>query len=163
MDNYYHIEGETDPQTGCLCHFLGTIILLIILAVCFMLSGCRTQREVIVDKQTVHDTLYRVNFIHDSIFRTDSVFVNQYQRGDTVFRDRDRCHVEYRERVVHDTLREVYADTVYYYDKGERVTVEKPMSRWQRYRMNIGTFIVLLFVGWLVYSVISLIIRLRKK
>lgn len=69
-------------------------ILLILL-----LAGC-TKTIYVPQTRTEYVNRERV----DSLFIHDSVFVREYVKGDTVFRDRDRWHTEYRDREIHDTL-----------------------------------------------------------
>lgn len=47
----------------------------------------------------------------DSIYVRDSIFINQYTSGDTIFRDKEVFNIEYRDKIkldtvfVHDSIR----------------------------------------------------------
>lgn len=103
--------------------------LLPALAALLLFAACKPTERVVyshtVDSVSVHlvDTLLKVKTERDSVYVRDSVFVSQYAKGDTVFRD--RTLTQWRERVLvrRDTLwrertateRAARADTVYIY------------------------------------------------
>lgn len=78
------------------------------LALC--LAGCKT-RYVSVPEYHFRDSTKMV-YQRDSVFLHDSVFVNQYVRGDTVVKEVRRTKVVYRDRRSHDTVRVERRDTV---------------------------------------------------
>lgn len=86
----------------------------LLVAVALLLAGCKTQRIVEVhDAVTIHDTIRLVEVQRDSIYKCDSVFVNQYVQGDTVFRDREKWVTFYKDKVKIDTLVQVRDSIVY--------------------------------------------------
>ena len=120
------------------------IVLLAVLA-----CSCRSVKYVPVE--TVRTDSVRVNTIQrDSVHLRDSVFV--LVKGDTVWMEKYKYL--YRDKVVRDTVSVVKRDTV-------RVPypVEKELTRWQRFKMDVGGFsfggivvLVLVVVGWMVYK-----------
>lgn len=66
------------------------------------------------------DTLYQVKIKMDSIHLKDSIYLNVYTKGDTVYRDKYRERVQYINKLKTDTVYKSKVDTVY-----KNVTVEK--------------------------------------
>lgn len=132
----------------------------ILLALCAaLLCACGSCTRTVytpVESTTVRtDTLYRAVVRVDTVLQRDSVTV--MQRGDTVMvtRFRDR----YRVKLHTDTVREVSVDSV-------RVAVpypvEKELTRWERFRMDVGALAVVLFAMLLFYGLYKIIIKIRK-
>lgn len=66
------------------------------------------------------DTLYQVKIKRDSIHLKDSIYLNVYTKGDTVYRDKYRERIQYINKLKTDTVYKSKVDTVY-----KNVTVEK--------------------------------------
>lgn len=125
------------------------IVLLVVLFVLCLLMGCRQTRYVPVET-VVTDTTY-INKVHrDSIYQRDSIYVHDL--GDTVTIYRDRY--VYRDKWRTDTLYVNRTDSI-------RVPypVEKELTRWERFRLDVGGYaiftvitVVLIVVGWLIYK-----------
>lgn len=114
-----------------------------ILFMAFLASpGCSPR---IVEKVVhQHDTTE----IHhrDSIYRRDSVWVREYVKGDTIYLEKYRDRLVYRDRW-RDSIA-VRVDSVAV-ERIKEVKVEKPLNAWQRFR--IGSFwwlLALAAVGW---------------
>ena len=125
--------------------YRGIAIILLALAIC----SCRSVKYVPVETVKT-DSVYVNKWHRDSVHVRDSVFV--LIKGDTVFRDRYK--VVYLDKLVIDTFFIERVDTV-------RVPypVEKELTRWQRFKMDVGGFsfggivaLVLVVVGWMVYK-----------
>lgn len=112
------------------------------------ICSCRSVKYVPVEKVR-RDTLYINKVRRDSIVKYDSVHVRE--KGDTVYLEK------YRYLFV-DKWR---TDTVYL-SRTDSVQVpypvERELTRWQRFRMEVGGFtffalvaLALVAVGWLVY------------
>lgn len=89
-----------------------TVILL--LAVTLSLTGCRTSRHTydaaVPPVKVLHDTVVMGHVSYDSIYISNDRF--QDRTGDTVYvRDRN---IEYRYRLLHDTLRVIRRDSIPY-------------------------------------------------
>ena len=103
--------------------------------------SCKTTEYVPVEK-------IKTEYISskDTVIIKDSVFVNQYIKGDTVYRDRDRWHN--RIVVKNDTI--VRVDSIPVIKEVEKpVYVEKKLNIVQKTAMYTGTltiFLLILFV-----------------
>ena len=128
-----------------------------------LLGGCKSVRYVEVEK--VHtDTLYISKMQKDSIYLHDSIFVNQWRSGDTVYQTRDRWRTEWRDRLLTDTVIHVVTDTMPIpYPVIQEKKVEKELNWWQRMRMTVGDIaifaLVLMLLVWIVKSIVMKIVR----
>jgi hypothetical protein len=112
----------------------------IILLLC-LCSSCKTVQYIPVE--TVK-TEYRDNFVRDSIFRYDSVFVKD--KGDTVFFERYRYL--YRDKIVRDSI--FKCDTIRVPYPVEVVKeVKAPLTSWQNFQVWCGRIVlaILLLIG----------------
>lgn len=104
-----------------------------------MLTSCRTKYVAVPETHTEYitktDTLRLIS--RDSIRVLDSVLVERWTRGDTVYVTKDRWHVLAHERV--DTVLRIRADTLL---RTDTITVIKPMAaeltKSQRRLIGIG-------------------------
>lgn len=114
--------------------------LLAFFLVALFLTSCRTSRTTTVERNAAH-TEQTLREIHttDSVFIHDSIIIRE--GGDTLVRERWRTC--WRDRIVHDTVRERVTDTIH-----ETNTVEKVV---QVPRKGSGA-------GWLVAIILFLII-----
>lgn len=111
-----------------------------------MLTGCKTQR--ITEYQVEHDTLWVLTLQQDSIVKHDSVFVHEYQKGETVYVDREKYSVFYRDRVKHDSVYIHKTDTIQTVKVQE---VEKRLNAFQQMKMHVGgicLWALVLFLGF---------------
>lgn len=125
-------------------------------AVLTLLFGCRSVKYVHVPSVSV-DSVYVDRFHRDSVYLHDSVFVNQWTQGDTVFVDKLVTRYKYKDRWRHDTVAVVRADSV-------RVPypIEKDLGWWER--TKLGAFPVLVaIVTVLAFIIVWLVKKLRKK
>lgn len=115
-----------------------------LLSVCLMIVSCRSVKYVPVETVKT-DSVYVNKVQRDSIRLQDSIFV--FVKGDTV--RIEKYKYLYRDRAVVDTVYKVQCDTI-------RVPypVEKPLTRWQQWKIELGGFAmaaivitVLLMVG----------------
>lgn len=120
-----------------------------LLSVCLMIVSCRSVKYVPVETVKT-DSVYVNKVERDSIRLQDSIFV--FVKGDTV--RIEKYKYLYRDRVVVDTVYKVQCDTI-------RVPypVEKPLTRWQKWKLDLGGFAmaaiiitVLVVVGRVVYK-----------
>ena len=111
--------------------------------------SCRSVKYVPVETVKT-DSVYVNKVQRDSIRLQDSIFV--FVKGDTV--RIEKYKYLYRDRVVVDTVYKVQCDTI-------RVPypVEKPLTRWQKWKLDLGGFAmaaiaitVLVVVGRVVYK-----------
>ena len=91
------------------------------------------------------DTKYVTKLQRDSIHIHDSIFVNQWQKGDTVYQVRDRWHVMWRDRLLHDTIYKSIVDSVPVPYPVEKI-VEKPVTPWHNYLIIGCLFLTILYL-----------------
>lgn len=119
-----------------------------------LLSGCKSVQY--VPFETVRtDSVYIDRYQHDSIYQRDSIFVNRWTAGDTVYQDKVVWKYVYRDKVVYDTVAILRSDTV-------RVPypVERRLTTWEEVRLNVGGWVIalvvitiLVVVGWAIYKI----------
>lgn len=131
--------------------FLYGIIVCILISI---LTGCKSVQ--FVPLETVKtDSVYVDRYLRDSIFLQDSVFVNRWTAGDTVYQDKVVWKYVYRDKVKYDTVSVLRSDTV-------RVPypVERRLTKWEQVRLNVGGWVIalvvitiLVVVGWAIYKI----------
>lgn len=143
-DYWRHNPMMTDPnidpddamKSGCFVLAFYIVAFIIGVALCALLGSCTTTEYVTVEK-IKHDTTYVSKVQRDSVWLHDSIYVKEWMKGDTVYRDRDRWHTKYIESIKHDTLYKATHDTIpqpYPVIK----EVEKTLSKTQTGLMIIG-------------------------
>lgn len=119
-----------------------------------LLSGCKSVQYVPVETVKT-DSVYVDRYQRDSIYQRDSVFVNRWTAGDTVYQDKVVWKYVYRDKVKYDTVSVLRSDTV-------RVPypVERRLTKWEQVRLNVGGWVValvvitiLVVVGWVIYKI----------
>ena len=119
---------------GCLSHVIIFIVGFLLAVILF--SSCTTTEYVTVPE--VHtDTLMVTQHSRDSIYVHDSIWVNQWQAGDTIYRERTKWRTQYIERLSHDTIYKSKTDSV---PQPYPVIKEVPatLTWWQRVRLHVG-------------------------
>ena len=125
--------------------------MLILLAM--SVTSCRSVRYVPVET-VKHDSVYFNKVVRDSIHVKDSVLV--IVKGDTV--TEFRYKYVYRDKAKTDTAYVSRTDTI-------RVPypVEAKLTKWQRFRMDVGGYAVVAVVV-LVFAIVGCsLYRIRKK
>lgn len=119
-----------------------------------LLFGCTTTRYVPVPSVSV-DSVYVDRFQRDSVYLHDSVFVNQWTQGDTVFVDKLVTKYKYNDRWRYDTVAIVRVDSVQV-----PYPVERRLTKWEQVRLNVGGWVIalvvitiLVVVGWAIYKI----------
>lgn len=129
---------------------------LLICTLISLLSGCKSVQYVPVETVRT-DSVYIDRFQRDSIYQRDSVFVNRWTAGDTVYQDKVVWKYVYRDKVKYDTVAILRSDTV-------RVPypVERRLTKWEQVRLNVGGWVIalvvitiLVVVGWAIYKPLS--------
>ena len=131
-------------------------VLIVGLLSVVLLVGCTTTKYVPVPSVSV-DSVYVDRFHRDSVYLHDSVFVNQYSKGDTVFVDKVVTRYRYKDRWRQDTVAVVRVDSV-------RVPypVEKDLGWWEKTRLYSFPVLVAM-VAVLAFVIVWLVKKLRKK
>lgn len=81
------------------------ILVIIVILILLLLSACSPRYITTVDKQT--DTLYYTKYLRDSVYLHDSVSVSICASNDTVYVNRFKSTIKYKERIKTDTLRQI--------------------------------------------------------
>lgn len=152
IDPHDDLTPDEHLAAGCFqigCYALAFILGLIL---CWVFSGCSSPKQLTT---TIHhnttDTIYKTKVERDSIFRHDSIFVNVYQRGDTIFKEHTRWLTRWRDRLLIDTVYQSRTDTLTEYREVMR-EVERRLSWWQRTQMYIGDMALILLIVLVLYK-----------
>ena len=116
---------------------LGMLFAVVVLAL--LMCSCKSIEYVpVVEKHTVHDSIYFTQIQRDSIWQHDSILIKD--RGDTVWVE--KWHTKYVEKQVHDTTYIAKVDSI---PVPYEVTkyVEKKLSTPMSILMTIGMMAVL--------------------
>ena len=135
---------------GMVKRLLFLIIPYIILS---SLAGCKSVQY--VPMETVRtDSIYVDRYQRDSIYQRDSVFVNRWTAGDTIYQDKVIWKYVYRDKVKYDTVTTLRSDTI-----NVPYPVECKLSKWEQLKLNVGGWaisiiiiIVLIVMGCMVYK-----------
>ena len=136
-------KGRTVFAWSAIKERLQALSVVVLLVLSVALGSCTTTKYVEVEK--VHtDTLYMSKVQKDSVYLHDSIFVNQWRSGDTIYQTRDRWHTAWRDRLVTDTVLHIVTDTVPIpYPVIQEKKVEKELTWWQRFRMMLGDIAII--------------------
>lgn len=130
---------------------------LIIIAMALLMCACKTHEKIVTVEVVSHDTLWHEKTERDSIYLHDSIFVNQFVKGDTIFQVKDRWHTEYRDKYIYDTISIAKIDSIPVpYEV--QVEVEKALSWWQKLLMALGgifSVAVLTIIGLKIHKIVS--------
>lgn len=137
---------------------MGMVKRLLLVIISFILlsslAGCKSVQYVPVETVRT-DSVYVDRYLRDSIYQRDSVFINRWTAGDTVYQDKIVYKYIYRDKVKYDTVAVLRSDTV-------RVPypVERGLTKWEQVRLDIGGWAIavvvvtiLVVVGWMVYKI----------
>ncbi|MEF2622017.1 MAG: hypothetical protein U0M48_07675 [Xylanibacter rarus] len=135
---------------GMVKRLLYLIIPYIILS---SLAGCKSVQYVPVETVRT-DSIYVDRYQRDSIYQRDSVFVNRWTAGDTIYQDKVVWKYVYRDKVKYDTVAILRSDTI-----NVPYPVECKLSKWEQLKLNVGGWaisiiiiIVLIVMGCMVYK-----------
>ena len=81
------------------------ILVVITLLIILLLSACSPRYITKTEKQT--DTLYYTKYLRDSVYLHDSINTFVYTSGDTVYVNKFKSVIRYREKLKTDTLRQI--------------------------------------------------------
>lgn len=130
--------------------FLWGIMTCILISI---LTGCKSVQFVPVETVKT-DSVYIDRFQRDSIYQRDSVFVNRWTAGDTIYQDKVVWKYVYRDMVKYDTVATLRSDTI-----NVPYPVECKLSKWEQLKLNVGGWaisiiiiIVLIIMGFMVYK-----------
>lgn len=102
---YFEQLWQEKMMKRCGCIIPTTIKLAIITLIISLLSSCATKTKIEYRDRDINH--YITNTVHDTLIdkTTDSVYVNRYVKGDTMFLEKYKYVTRWRDRVVerHDT------------------------------------------------------------
>ena len=120
--------------------------LLVVLMALGLVSSCAVKERVVTVERVRTDTLRETRNMRDSIYLHDSVFVKQYERGETVFVEKEKWHTRYQDRLLVDTVYKSRTDSVPVpYEVTE--FVEYNLTWWQKTRMYAGDVLMVSLLG----------------
>lgn len=141
------------------------IVTLSILLIIATTVGCKSQKQLISEKETqvevvekpiVHE-IYKANTVRDTVFHKDSVII--LQKGDTILNKtiREFHHYSHSTDTIfnNDTITKIVVQPVERIVNNKvEVEVEKPLNWWQKIRMSLGEAAIgvfILFIGYLIF------------
>lgn len=136
------------------CHYSHFRPFVLVLLITFF-TGCSTTKYVTVP-EVRSDTVRITQHERDSIYLHDSIYVNQYSRGDTVYFEVQKWHIQYRDRWNTDTA---------YISRRDSVPVPYPVEKqvpaqlswWQQARLWLANVILV------VLAVLAAVWILKKR
>ena len=129
---------------------------LLAITLALLLAACRTARHIPVET-TRTDSIRVERLLRDSVWVKDSVWVERWHSGDTVYVTKEAVRYKYRDRWRTDTVA-----TVREHRTEIPVEVEKPLGWWERARLRLFWPLVAV-VAALCFIVAWLARRLRRK
>jgi len=146
-DPYKGMSDEERMKAGCLQIVCVVGAFIVALLICALFSSCTTTKYVPVPEYHT-DTVRIVQHQRDSIYLSDSIYVSDFVRDDTVYKTIERWRTKYIERTTHDTLYQSKVDSIPY---PVEVTKEVPakLTWWQQTRLHLANILLylLLIVG----------------
>jgi hypothetical protein len=156
---YKRLSKKERQQAGCIHGVLFVVAAVVLIIIAALCQGCTTTKEVVVEKVRT-DTVWQNHMQHDSIHVRDSIWVERWMSGDTVYVVKDRWKTEWRERLKTDTVYMSKTDTVYIEKTTENT---KTLTWFDRWRVRIGTFIFIVLGLFAVYCGIRFALKMRNK
>ncbi len=136
--------------------------LSLVLTILIVLTGGKTIEYVPIETVTTKvDSIYINKVQVDSIFERDSIYINQYTYGDTVYRDKIKYIYRYRDKLRIDTLHHWHVDSVLV-EQTRIIEVDMPPSKWQSFLHNLGIFALATIVVLIVIGILWLIRRFKS-
>lgn len=126
-------------------HVVIWMVIYIVSACLIALIFCSCKTKYVTVEKVRTDTTYVAKHQRDSIYVHDSIFVNQWLSGDTIYQVRDRWHTEWRDRLLHDTLYKCIVDSIPIPYPVEKI-VEKRVTPWYNYILIGGLALALLYL-----------------
>lgn len=128
------------------------------LALCIMVVGCKTTYVPIEKEVVKYDSIYITKVKVDSIKEVDSVFVNTYIKGDTIFQDKYKYVYRYKDKLRIDTMLVERVDSVYV---EKPIMIEKQLSWWQKIKQDIGGIAIGVAIALLLYLAYKIYHRIK--
>lgn len=132
-------------------------IVIAIIAVSLVCCSCTTTKYVEVPGPSHSDTVRITQQQRDSIRIHDSIYVQETQRGDTVYIKTVQWRTSYQERYHWDTTYVVRIDSIpFRVEVPVEKIVEKELSWWQKFRLALGNAALVAILALCGYGVFKL-------
>lgn len=143
-DPYKGLSDEERIAAAILRIVYTCLGLLVAVLLCALLGSCTTTKYVPVPEYHT-DTVRIVQHHRDSIYLSDSIYVSDFVRDDTVYKTIERWRTKYIERMSHDTLYQSKTDSIPY---PVEVTKEVPakLTPWQQFRIHLANILLYLIL-----------------
>lgn len=143
-DPYKGLSDNERMLAGCLHVFILMGAFIVALLICALFGSCTTMKYVPVPEYHT-DTVRIVQHQRDSIYLSDSIYVSDFVRDDTVYKTIERWRTKYIERMSHDTLYQSKRDTIPY---PVEVIKEVPakLTPWQQFRISLANILLYLIL-----------------
>ena len=153
-DPYKGLSDNERMAAGCLQLFMMVGAFIVALLICALFSSCTTTKYVPVPEYHT-DTVRIVQHQRDSIYLSDSIYVSDFVRDDTVYKTTERWHTKYIERMSHDTLYQSKVDSIPY---PVEVIKEVPakLTWWQQTRLHIINVLMMFGIIWLIVWIVKI-------
>lgn len=139
---------------------LFTVGIVVALSICCFLTSCGSEKLIYVPGPSVHDTVVEHSILSDTVVRKDSVYVERYVKGDTVFVEKSKEHYEYNGKFRVDTVYKSRTDTLTITNV---VEVEKELNSYDKVALASGRWLLPLFILLLVVGAVVAYFKLRTK
>ena len=156
-DPYKGMNEKQRMMAGCLQGAAFVLMIIFALAMCALLGSCTTTKYVPIPEYHT-DTVRIVQHQRDSIYLSDSIYVNDFVRDDTVYKTVERWHTQYRDRWRTDIIYQSRRDSIPY---PVQVTKKVPaeLTWWQQTRLYLANTLLvvlgLIGIGWVVKKRLS--------
>ena len=125
------------------------LIILLALLSALVLTGCATRRQLQVVDRITHDTLYQSNVHYDSIYVSQDKYIDR-SRDTLLIKDKT---VEYRYRLLRDTVYRVKIDSIPVIREVEVVKVERYVPVIYRLSLSIVIILTLSLIIYIVWKI----------
>ena len=112
-DPYKGMSDNERMKAGCLQLLIMVGAFIVALLICALFGSCTTTKYVPVPEYHT-DTVRIVQHQRDSIYLSDSIYVNDFVRNDTIYKTIERWRTKYIERLSHDTIYQSKRDSIPY-------------------------------------------------
>lgn len=132
--------------------------LILTLALCIMIVGCKTTYVPIEREVVKYDSIYVYSIKVDSIKEIDSVYINTYTKGDTIFQDKYKYVYRYKDKLRIDTMLVERVDS-FYIEKP--IMIEKQLTWWQKFKQDVGGIAIGVAIALLIYLAYTIYRRFK--
>ena len=143
-DPYKGLSDEERIAAAILRIVYTCLGLLVAVLLCALLGSCTTTKYVPVPEYHT-DTVRIVQHHRDSIYLSDSIYVSDFVRDDTVYKTIERWRTKYIERMSHDTLYQSKTDSIPYPVEVVKEVPDK-LTPWQQFRLHLANILLYLIL-----------------